>query len=216
MSDTPDLGALLAEAIAFARGSIATAIPATVLAYDHVLQRCTAKPTVSGRYQDPDTGILIPFPLPTVANVPVAFPSATGFAITWPLAPGDTVFLVLSDRSMDEWKAGGASENVPLDIRRFDLTDSVAIPGLRPFSRPIPPTGVSPVAMVLEGVDIRLGSSAAAMKVALAPLLAAFLGDLKGWLDTHTHPAPGGATSPPAGIGSPSAGNLGATKVSAE
>jgi protein gp138 len=155
----------------FVRGALATAIPASVVTYDPVRQTVTAKPTISARIQDPNTGAIVPFPLPTVGNVPVAFPSATGFAITWPLAPGDTVFLVLSDRSLDEWKSTGAAENFPAHPRRFDLTDAVAIPGIRPFTKPIPPTGWDPAAMVLEGVQIKLGSSAAAAPLALQPAL---------------------------------------------
>lgn len=213
--ETPDLGSLLQQTVRFTRGTISTAIPATVLAYDPVLQRVTAKPTVSRFRVDSETEILVPVPMPAVANVPVAFPSSSGFAITWPLAVGDTVFLVLADRSIDEWRSTGNPENIPQDPRRFELTDAVAIPGLRPFTRPIPPTGVSPTAMVLEGVEIRLGSSAAAMEVALAPLVAAVLAELKVWLDSHTHPAPGGATSAPA-VPSPEAGNIAAVKVKAE
>ena len=216
-SATPDLGELLAEVSAFTLGRIETAIPASVVSYDPTLQTVTVKPTVSGRYQDPDTGSLIPFPLPTIAGVPVAFPSSSGFAITWPLAPGDTVYLVCADRSMDEWKTLGTPETVPQDTRRFDLTDAVAIPGLRPFTRPIPATGWSPAAMVLEGVDVRLGSSAAVSPVVLETLLSAFLSTLKGWLDTHTHT---GVTTGPGVSGipaapSPGAGTIGASRVKA-
>lgn len=211
--ETPDLGALLAETVAFTRGSIATAIPATVVSYDSARQTVTAKPTVSGRYKDPASGALLPFPLPTVANVPVAFPSATGFAITWPLAPGDTVFLVLADRSLDEWKSTGAAETVPLDTRRFDLTDAVAIPGLRPFTRPIPPTGVSQIGMVLEGASIQLGSSAAADFVALNSKVLSELNKIIVAFNAHAHSAPG--TSPPTAT-IPPAAPVGAAKVKAE
>lgn len=213
-----DLGELLAQTIAAARGPMKTAIPATVLAYNPALQTVTAKPSISGRYQDPDTGLLIPFPLPAVANVPVAFPSSAGFAITWPLVPGDPVFLVIADRSIDEWKSSGAPENVPLDTRRFDLTDAIAIPGLRPFTRPIPATGWSPTAMVLEGVDIRLGSSAALSPVALAPLVSSVLSALQAWLATHTHSGVTtgtGASGPPVGP-PPVPGSVAAVKVKAE
>jgi hypothetical protein len=187
MAESPTLGDLLAETIAAARGSINTALPATVLDYDPATQAITAKPTISGRYQDPDTDALIPVPLPAIANVPVAFPSAAGFAITWPLSPGDTVLLVFADRSMDEWKATGAQETIPADVRRFDLTDAIAITGLRPSTRPIPASGFAPSAMVLEGLDIRLGSSAATDFVALASKVMGELVKLKSALEAHVH-----------------------------
>lgn len=215
-SETPDLGELLAEAVAFARGSIATAIPATVVAYDPARQAVTAKPAISGRYQDPETGALIPFPLPTIANVPVAFPSSAGFAITWPLAPGDTVYLVIADSSLDEWKSTGLPESVPQDVRRFDLTDAVAIPGLRPFARPIPATGWSPTGLVIEGLDIRLGSSAAADFVALASLVSAQLQAIRAAFNQHVHTsaAPSSPTTTPV-TPLPALGPVAATRVKA-
>jgi hypothetical protein len=216
VSETPDLGELLAEAVAFARGSIATSIPATVVDYNPALQTITAKPTVSGRYQDPETGILVPFPLPTVSNVPVAFPSSAGFAITWPLTPGDTVFLVFADSSLDEWKATGAPENVPQDTRRFDLTDAVAIPGLRPFTRPIPPTGWSSTGLVIEGAQVLLGSSAAVDFVALSSLVLAELAKIRTAFNTHTHTATGPtATTTTPVTPMPATGNVAATRVRA-
>lgn len=215
-TQNPDLGQLLADTIAAARGAMKVAIPATVVSYNATLQSVTVKPTVMGRYQDIETGGLVPFPLPTIANVPVAFPSSTGFAITWPLTPGDTVFLVCADRSLDEWKSTGLPENVPLHTRRFDLTDAVAIPGLRPFTSPIPATGWSAAALVIEGLDIRLGSSAAASFVTLDTPLAAHLAAIKAWLDLHTHTsaAPGSPTTPPVAP-SPAPPTTAATRVKA-
>jgi len=211
--ETPDLGALLAEVAAFTRGSMTTAIPATVLAYDPVRQLVTVKPTVSGRYHHPDSDQLIPFPLPAIANVPVAFPSSSGFSITWPLLPGDTVYLVIADSSLDEWKSTGAAENIPIDTRRFDLTDAVAIPGLRSIADPIPATGVSATAMVIAGADIRLGSVAATDFVALSAKVMVELNKIIQAFNVHAHVAPG--TSPPAPLMVP-ASTVAAVKVKAE
>jgi hypothetical protein len=214
---SPDLGDLLADAMAAVQGRIETAIPATVVSYDPARQVVSVKPTVSGRYQDPETGALVPYPLPTVANVPVAFPSSAGFAITWPLSPGDTVLLVTASRSLDEWKSTGAAETVPLDTRRHDLTDCVAIPGLRPLTAPVGSTGWAAGALVLEGVEVRLGSSVATSPVVLQTLLSSFLSTLKTWLDTHTHTGvtSGGGTSGAPAAPSPAAGTIGAARVKA-
>lgn len=216
MTQDPDLGQLLAETIAATRGPMKVAIPATVVAYNPALQTVTVKPTVMGRYQDPDSGGLIPFPLPTISNVPVAFPSSTGFAITWPLTPGDTVFLVCADRSIDEWKSTGLPENLPIHTRRFDLTDAVAIPGIRSFADPIPATGWSATALVIEGLDVRLGSSVATSPVTLEPLLQAWITALSAWLTAHVHLDPvSGTSGPPTVLPVPPPGTLGATRVKA-
>lgn len=216
-SSDPGLGQLLAELQAATIGRLNVGLPATVVTFDPATQTITAKPTISARYHDPVTDALVPAPIPAIANVPVAFPSAAGFAITWPLTPGDTVFLVFADRSMDEWKATGLTETVPVDVRRLDLTDAVAIPGLRPFTAPIPATGWAAGAMVLEGVDIRLGSSVASSPVALQPPLSAFFTALLSWLGTHTHADPAsGFTGVPVQAGAlPSPGTIGATRVKA-
>lgn len=218
--ESPELGELLLELMAAVKGSMAACLPAKVLTYNPVDQTATVKPAITGRYHDPELEALIPAPLPVIAKVPVAFPSGGGFSITWPLLPDDDVLLVFADRSLDEWKSTGLPENLPADTRRFDLTDAIAIPAVKPPVRPISPAGVFASAMVIHGADIRLGSSAAASPVALAPLLSAFLATLKLWLDGHTHTGVttgGGISGPPVPANlSPTAGNLGAVKVKAE
>ena len=189
--ETPDLGELLVETSDFTLGRIHVSMPATIVAYNPALQTCTVKPCISGRYADAELEILVPFPLPTISNVPVRFPSGTGFAITWPLIPGDTVHLIIADRSMDEWKSTGAPENIPQDIRRFDLTDAIAVPGLRPLTNPIPATGWSATGMVLEGASIQLGSSTAFDPIALSSLVSAELAKIVSTFNLHTHVATG-------------------------
>lgn len=220
MSQTPDFGDVLAEVVAFTKGTMHTCVPAQIVSYNPELQTATVKPTISGRFQDPETGALTPFPLPTIANVPVWFPrsSAGTHSFVWPLVPGDTVVLVIGDRSLDEWKSTGLPENVPADTRRFDLTDAIAFPGCSTLNAPIPASGYAAGASVLQGTDIRLGSSAASAPVVLATLLSSFLGTLKLWLDSHKHSGvtTGPGTSGPPAVASPSAGNLGAVKVKAE
>lgn len=217
-SETPDLGELLLEVSAFTIGQLSIAIPAVVVSYDPARQAITAKPTVSGRYQDPGTGALVPFPLPTVANVPVVQLGGVLGGLNVPLSPGDTVLLVCADRSLDEWKALGSPETVPQDTRRCDLTDAIAIAGLRPFSTPTPPTNYAPGAVVMHGADVRLGSSAAVDFVALASRVLAELASIKAAFDAHVHPV-GGAAPPFSGVPStpmPAPGSVAATKVKAE
>ena len=216
-SETPDLGEILAETVSFALGRVSTALPATIVSYDPATQKATCKPTVSGRYHDPETDTLIPIPLPTIAGVPVVFPRANGGGLTWPLAPGDVVLLVICDRSLDEWKSTGAPENTPQDVRRFDLTDAVALPCIRPDTAPIPASGWAPGATVLEGLDVRLGSSAAVDFVALASKVLAELAKIKAKFDIHTHvsAAPGSPTAIPVPLLDPP-GSVAAVKVRAE
>lgn len=76
-----------------------------------------------------DAGVLEP--LPTIPAVPVVFAGGGGFAETWPVAPGDECLIVFSDRSLDRWFVTGAVLD-PRDIRSHDLSDAIAILGVRP------------------------------------------------------------------------------------
>jgi hypothetical protein len=220
MSETASLGDLLAQLDAFIVGKINVALPAVIVTYDPARQLATVKPTISARAHDPETDALIPEALPAIANVPVVFPSGMGGAVsfTWPLVPGDPVLLVICDRSLDEYKSTGLSENVPADIRRFDLTDAVAVPGLRPNTTPISAAGWTATGPVLQGADIRLGSSAAVSPVALAPLVDAVVAALQVWLAAHTHSGvtTGPGVSGPPAVPPPLAGSVAALKVKAE
>jgi hypothetical protein len=77
------------------------------------------KPLADGTYLD----------LPVIEEVPIIFPSTSEFSFTYPLKKGDPVWIMFAERSIEEWiKNGGNSK--PSDIRRFSLTDAVAIPGV--------------------------------------------------------------------------------------
>jgi hypothetical protein len=214
-ADSPRLDDLLSEAMAAALGRVRVAMPAVVLSYDGATQTVTAKPAIMPRRHDPDTDELVPYELPAIANVPVMFHSSSLGSLTIPLVAGDFVFLLVADRSLDEWKATGNELNVPQDVRRFDWTDVVAIPGGRPIVAPLGATKVSATGPVLAGDDVRLGSGAASDFVALASLVFAELQAIRVAFNAHTHndPASGTTGVPIQTMGS--AGSVAATKVKA-
>jgi hypothetical protein len=217
-SDDPSLGDLIEQAIARCRGSISTMIPAVVTSFDPVTQTCSAKPAIMGREADPDTDVLLPLELQEVSNVPVQYQQGGGCSFTFPLVPGDFVMLIMAEQSLDEWKTTGSPLSLPVDIRRFDPTDAIAVPGIRPPGMPLPPSAYAPGAVVLSAPSILLGSSAASSPLVLMTLLVAYLGQLLTWLNLHVHTGPGGLTGPPAPITGPAPqpGNLGAAKVMGE
>lgn len=141
--------------------------------------------------------------IPTLAGVPVCYPSGGGFSLVFPLAPGDPVMLVFSDVATGEWfDSDGAGTVRPLDSRRHSAGYPVAFPGARPTSKAAPAPG-SALVLGKEGMDqrilidaeIKLGAAAASF-AAKADLVLARLEAMKTTFDAHTHPAPGGATSP--------------------
>lgn len=130
------------------------AIPARVERYDASKQVIDASPQVKELYEDAE-GEQVPLQLPVICDVPLVFPGAGGFHITFPVAVGDTVLLVFSDRSIDAWKSEGGVTS-PVDHgRRHHITDAVAIPGLHHGKAPIsnPSTSVIEIGKSGESSD---------------------------------------------------------------
>ena len=73
--------------------------------------------------------------LPVLPDIPVVFPSSSTAGIVFEVAKDDTVLLVFSNSSLDEWLNGNGGAVDTDDPRRFDLTDAVAIPGLFSFTQ---------------------------------------------------------------------------------
>lgn len=206
----PTLEELLRLTQAATLGRIHTITPAVIVAYDPVKQRATVQPTIRIPRTNPETGAREFNKVDVISNCPVLWPSGGGFSITFPLAIGDPVTLLIAERSTDEYRATGAQDVSPQDARRFDWTDALVLPAWRPFADPLPPTGYDPSAMVLSASVVKVGDNTAFDPVVLQSLLSGFLSTLKSWLDLHVHTsaAPGVFTSPPT-VSSPPAGTLG-------
>lgn len=100
-----------------------TCLPGVVVRYDAPSRRASVQPAVALLTTD---GQLIDRPV--VADVPVLFPSGGGFALSFPLAPGDPVLLVYSQRGIGGWKRG-YRKAAPDPESFFSERDAIAIPG---------------------------------------------------------------------------------------
>lgn len=102
-------------------------IPAIVQSYNPKAQTVEVQPAIRERVIDEDGNIgYRNYPL--LINVPVAFPQAGGFSITFPINKGDECLVVFSDLAIDNWWKSGNVQN-PVEIRRHDLSDGMAIFG---------------------------------------------------------------------------------------
>lgn len=90
------------------------------------------QPLVRTRYVD-ETGAEVTESYPVIPNVPVMHPSGGDYAVTFPVAVGDTVLLAWSKDNLDRWKATGGEVD-PGDYSRHGLADAVAILGLRSYA----------------------------------------------------------------------------------
>lgn len=110
-----------------------TAIPAIVVEYDASGPSVVAKPIVQKLFYDGEVQSFS-----SIFSVPVIFPRTSEFRLTYPLKQGDGVLLIFSESALDNFigasgKDGEIKDLPPEDVRRFDLTDAVAIPGLFPM-----------------------------------------------------------------------------------
>lgn len=118
---------------------IHTCLPGVILTYDHETQKATVQPSLRKVYQTKDAqGNNLVQNMPVLNAVPVIFQRSGTTSISFPLKPGDRVLVLVSERSLDEWIASTENQVTPQDPRKFHLSDATCIPGLYPFSDPLP------------------------------------------------------------------------------
>lgn len=75
-----------------------------------------------------------PFAHIPLVDLPIVFPRAGGFSLTFPIAVGDECLVVFQDMARDSWwQSGGANNNQAFN-RRHSISDGFAIFG--PWSKP--------------------------------------------------------------------------------
>lgn len=115
-----------------AQSQIWTALPSVVTAVDLSKQTVSVQPSIQGNISSPD-GSSQSVNLPLLVDVPIVWPRAGGFALTFPIVAGDEVLVVFASRCIDSWwQSGGVG--VQAEVRMHDLSDGFAV--LAPTSQP--------------------------------------------------------------------------------
>lgn len=110
-------------------------MPCIVQSVDFDSMTCEAQPSVQGTVEA-ENGSLTQVNLPLLVDVPIVFPSAGGFSLTFPLGAGDEVLVVFASRCIDAWwQSGGVGK--PIEMRMHDLSDGFAIPGPKSLPKKI-------------------------------------------------------------------------------
>lgn len=123
------------------QATIWTALPCIVTKVNFATMTLECQPAIQGTVTD-ENNVTVNINLPVLVDVPIVFPSAGGFTITFPLKAGDEVLVVIASRCIDAWwqlgcpldANGRPTTQVALETRMHDLSDGFAIPG--PKSQP--------------------------------------------------------------------------------
>lgn len=122
---TPKLSETIKALIESHLLEIHTALPAKILSYDYGKNLAVVQPLLKRKYRTETSSIL----LPTISNVPVAFPRMGNAWVRLPVNPGDEGKISFCERSIDKWLENGGAVD-PDDPRKFSLSDAVFEPGL--------------------------------------------------------------------------------------
>jgi hypothetical protein len=208
MSLRPTLQDVIEAAKDAARRGVYTWAPAKVVRWDADKQRANCQILVKQTYRDEEDERQTKS-WPVVTGVPVEFPGAGGYRVTFPISDGNTVIdgsrapattgvLMFSHVSLDKWLSGDGREVDPELEHDHALTDAKFFPGLHPFGAPWGdvPTDHMTVGHD-EGVQVHLhedvvtvarrADETSATAVALANLVLSELTDIATALLVHTH-----------------------------
>ena len=83
-------------------GNLRTATPGIVKEVDLSKQTVTVQLAIQGKIVD-QTGTEKWVNMPLITDVPIVWPRAGGFALTFPVAPGDECLVVFGERCIDSW-----------------------------------------------------------------------------------------------------------------
>lgn len=133
------------------------ASPGIIMSFDSIKQTCTVQIAISEwikcnaeefvNKHGANVGVE---EIPILEDVPVVYPIAGDYALTFPVKAGDECLVVFSDTCIDSWyQSGGVGQQ--MSLRRHDLSDAFAIVGVT--SQPRKVSGYSTSGVQLRSLD---------------------------------------------------------------
>jgi hypothetical protein len=159
------------EALHGALVDLHTALPGRIDSFDPATQRAEVTVELQREFERPD-GTLESVTVPQIVDVPILFPRAGGYVMTFPVAAGDKCLVVCIERNASGWLQEGA-ESVPPDARRHSYSDAIAILGLWPSSSAMAP-GSSTTALEIRSEDGAVKITVGATDITVETTSAAF------------------------------------------
>lgn len=70
-----------------------------------------------------------------LTDIPIQMAGGGGWTLTFPIKPGDECILIFQDADIDSWFQSGGLANEPITPRRHNLSDAIAVFGVRSSPR---------------------------------------------------------------------------------
>lgn len=134
-----------------AAAKMRVAIPGIIENFDPEKQTATVQPAITENVRLGQEDIK-PIQLPLLTDVPVVFPRAGGYCLTFPVKKGDECLLVFSDMCIDGWWQSGGVQN-QTETRRHDLSDAQAFLGVQSVPQAVKDYSTSSVMLRNEDKD---------------------------------------------------------------
>ncbi len=164
-----------------------TMLPGKVKAYYPSKGTVDVTLTVKQPRRQPD-GTTKAVELPTLFNVPLAFPRCALAWDTWPVAEDDAVLVHFAERELGDWVQGQYGQVIdPGEGPMHSLNGPVAYLGGHPATHPITPTPSIRNRVLHAENELHLGGQDPSDFVALASLVLDELQKIKTKFDSHTH-----------------------------
>ena len=128
-----DLETALLAVLQGHQATVWTALPAQVTSVNLTRMTVECQVTVQARIKQPDLSYVW-VTMPPLVDVPIVFPQGGGYILTFPIAVGDEVLVILASRCIDGWWQSGGVQ-IPPDFRMHDLSDGFALVGPRSQAR---------------------------------------------------------------------------------
>lgn len=167
-------------------------IPGVIQQYDPKTNTASIQPAIREEIVNEDNTVQY-INLPILVNVPIIFPSCSIGSIKMLLKQGDECLVLFSDLSIDNfWKYANVQN--PIEVRRHDLSDGIAIPCVlsQPNTKQFNGTGME---ITSGNSKIEIGKDEITFKNSYGSVTLTQIIRIMNHI--HTAPAMGGKTSGP-------------------
>lgn len=130
------------------KGDIRKVLPATITAVHPDRQTVDVQIAINNPVFD-DLGNAYTEPAPSISDVPLGVMRGGGFLVWLPVAVGDSVLLVFSDLSTDNWRAGDGTAQDPGWMGKHTFDSPFALPMVAPDAKFFSDPNAAPTSLII-------------------------------------------------------------------